>query len=328
VLNIDTSVLQDSSDSGDDLREIITQTREVPSSDHYRGHNFAKWKKIAENYDCSKNSKDLLKRILSSKETVNTLESALRHGVTIVDLGAGTPAKDSIIIEAMSELCCSKIKFIPFDCSNESLVECYKKIHEEYDEIEIVPMLGDFKDIIKHLNSINTVEPKVVFLLGSTIGNIKGEKDYLEKIRYAMGMEDLLVIDFEYLQEEWKMVEEYSQTGILDFVSGPIERFFDKIDSKCVEVRVIDSNMVFLKKGNDYYQIQLTDFLRSKTVVFIFSDFSNKLVPWGDEILLIHSTKYERKEVKVFLNELFEIVDKKETKKQGIFLLKKRPAQL
>lgn len=99
--------------------------------------------------------------------------SSAGHGVSIVELGAGTAAKTTTLLNALSamQLC---VDYFPVDISRTALADARKRIEGECGRVKVHPVIADFSEGFAFLG--NMPGPKLVLYLGSSIGNFDPEE--------------------------------------------------------------------------------------------------------------------------------------------------------
>jgi L-histidine N-alpha-methyltransferase len=88
----------------------------------------------------------------------------------LVELGSGTAAKTRVLLSAM-ERAGTLWRYVPFDVAEQVVRDCAAGLADEFPEMHIRGIVGDFD---RHLATIPRPEhdrPRVVAFLGGTIGN-------------------------------------------------------------------------------------------------------------------------------------------------------------
>jgi L-histidine Nalpha-methyltransferase len=88
----------------------------------------------------------------------------------LVELGSGTAAKTRVLLDAM-ERAGTLWRYVPFDVAEQTVRECAAALAEEYEDLAIHGIVGDFE---RHLDELPPPAPgrrRVVAFLGGTIGN-------------------------------------------------------------------------------------------------------------------------------------------------------------
>src|SRR5215212_4865229 len=96
-------------------------------------------------------------------------EIAVRtHARTLVELGAGNASRTRLLLDALAA---TLERFVPLDVSEEFLRSTAEALAAEYPRLAVDPFVGDFE---RDLDSLPAGSPRLIALLGSTIGNFYG----------------------------------------------------------------------------------------------------------------------------------------------------------
>src|SRR5947209_1566629 len=87
-------------------------------------------------------------------------------GSVLVEYGSGSSRKTEILIEKMPSLA----SYVPIDVSLSALEEAAARLSSTFPKLEILPVVGDFRDELKLPPALRSA-PKLGFFPGSTIGN-------------------------------------------------------------------------------------------------------------------------------------------------------------
>ena len=104
----------------------------------------------------------------------------------LVELGSGSAEKARILLDAMARAGTLR-RYMPLDVSEQALRDAAGQLVAEYDELEVDAVVADFE---RHLDSVPRLdeEPRIVALLGGTIGNFPPGS----RRRLLRGIADLL----------------------------------------------------------------------------------------------------------------------------------------
>ncbi len=109
--------------------------------------------------------------------TENTLLSQYAHGIIkktqpeqILELGSGYSVKTRRLFDACQNIS-HNCTYAPFDVCEEVLIESAKKLSQEYQWLNLKPLLGDYNAGLGNLPS--TKGSHLYLFLGSTIGNFE-----------------------------------------------------------------------------------------------------------------------------------------------------------
>lgn len=104
---------------------------------------------------------------------------------TLVELGSGTSEKTRLLLRALHDAGTLR-RFVPFDVDPAVLKDASAAVAEEFPDIDIEPVVGDFE---KHLGSLQRHPQRLVAFLGSTIGNLDPAQrsEFLAAVRGTLG---------------------------------------------------------------------------------------------------------------------------------------------
>jgi L-histidine N-alpha-methyltransferase len=90
----------------------------------------------------------------------------------LVELGAGTCEKSRILLDALGKAGTLK-RYVPLDVSERTLVDAATALNEDYPDLDIHAVVGDFSRDLAHIPAEGR---RLVVFLGSTIGNLRAEQ--------------------------------------------------------------------------------------------------------------------------------------------------------
>jgi len=146
--------------------------------------------------------------ILRARSAVIAERSA---ATTLVELGSGTADKTRVLLDAMSER--GKLdRFVPFDVSAGTLRQSAERLLDEYPQVSIHGIVGDFASHLRHIPSGN---PKLTALLGGTIGNFdpSERKELLTEIVAGMQPGDTFLLGTDLVKDQDRLVLAYDDPG-------------------------------------------------------------------------------------------------------------------
>ena len=134
-------------------------------------------------------------------------ELAIKIGknAVIIEPGAGAGLK----IRKLFGLLDSPQLYVPMDISREFLLYSAKTIQNEFPEIQVHPIEGDFTHPIKWFDNANP--NKIIFFPGSTIGNFEQEKaiEFLANMKNLMGEKGALIIGVDQIKDRRVLTNAY-----------------------------------------------------------------------------------------------------------------------
>src|SRR5256714_12257268 len=88
--------------------------------------------------------------------------------VELVELGSGATAKARLLLDAMGD---DARRYVPVDVSERMVREAAVALVDDYEGVEIHGVVGDFQRHLDRVPAPVPGEPRLVALLGGTIGN-------------------------------------------------------------------------------------------------------------------------------------------------------------
>jgi len=113
--------------------------------------------------------------------------------LTLVELGAGTASKTSILIEELLQRQ-SRVLFYPIDVSPSALQEAVRQLGRQFPQLRVNPIVADYTGGIEALQRISG--RKLVLYIGSSIGNFEPDESVqmLRRIRRSMRAGDAMLL--------------------------------------------------------------------------------------------------------------------------------------
>ena len=119
----------------------------------------------------------------------------------LVELGSGSAEKARILLGAMARAGTLR-RYVPLDVSETALEAAAEELVEEFDELEVRGVIGDFE---RHLGNVPEPggTPRIVALLGGTIGNfLPGtRRRMLRDIGKLLGPHDRLLLGTDLVKD-------------------------------------------------------------------------------------------------------------------------------
>jgi L-histidine N-alpha-methyltransferase len=146
---------------------LLASPKRLPSKYFYDRTGSELFQKITElpEYYPTRSEKDLLEQIADEISQITAAEE-------LVELGAGAATKTRILLDAMRRRGNLRL-YVPFDVSEAEVVRVSNELVAEYPELMIHGIVADF---VTHLGSIPEGNPRLVILLGGTIGNFSPDQ--------------------------------------------------------------------------------------------------------------------------------------------------------
>ncbi len=130
---------------------------------------------------------------------------------TLIELGAGTSEKTRLLLDAMTATGCLR-RFVLFDVAEPTLRATAQTVAEEYPEIEVSGVVGDFR---RHLDRIPNDGRRLIAFLGGTIGNLQppDRASLLAQLARTMAPGDALLLGTDLVKEPDRLVAAYDDTA-------------------------------------------------------------------------------------------------------------------
>jgi L-histidine Nalpha-methyltransferase len=129
----------------------------------------------------------------------------------LVELGSGTAAKTRVLLDAMA--CAGTLqRYVPFDVTEQMVRDCATALADEYPELAIHGIVGDFE---RHLRTIPPPEPdrsRVVAFLGGTIGNFTpgARRRFLRACAELLSPSDYLLLGTDLVKDVDRLEAAYN----------------------------------------------------------------------------------------------------------------------
>jgi L-histidine N-alpha-methyltransferase len=130
-------------------------------------------------------------------------------GRAIVEFGSGSSTKTRILLSALRP-----VAYVPIDISREFLWETAARLSEEFRELPIYPVEGDFTETLRLPPAVAWV-PRLGFFPGSTIGNLSVPEavDLLRAMAATLGLGSMLLIGIDRIKDPGILLSAYDDAG-------------------------------------------------------------------------------------------------------------------
>jgi L-histidine N-alpha-methyltransferase len=127
---------------------------------------------------------------------------------TLVELGSGTSEKSRLLLDALE----MPATYVPFDVAEATLRDTAMALSDEYPELEIHGIVGDFGHDLVH---IPVGGRRMIALLGSTIGNLDpaGRAVMLRTLRDGMTSGDTFLLGTDLVKDRARLVAAYDDAS-------------------------------------------------------------------------------------------------------------------
>jgi L-histidine N-alpha-methyltransferase len=124
---------------------------------------------------------------------------AANSPAALIELGSGSAEKTRVLMDAMLDACCLKT-YCPVDISEAITQETARRIAGEYDTIMVHGLVCDFE---LDLERIPVAGPRVIALLGGTIGNFEPQQraGFLRRISNLLGPKDRFLLGTDLVKD-------------------------------------------------------------------------------------------------------------------------------
>ena len=120
----------------------------------------------------------------------------------LVELGSGTAAKTRVLLDAM-ERAGTLWRYVPFDVAEQTVRDCAAALADEYDDLHIHGIVGDFERHLKQIPPPVSGRPRVVAFLGGTIGNFPpgARRRFLRALAALLSPGDYLLVGTDLVKD-------------------------------------------------------------------------------------------------------------------------------
>jgi L-histidine Nalpha-methyltransferase len=156
---------------------------------------------------------------------------------TIVELGSGTSDKTEHLLDAL-DAAGSLERYVPFDVSGETVREAADRLLDQYPELAIHAVVGDFN---RHLGDIPREGRRLVAFLGGTIGNLGPAEraTFLLALAGVMSPADHLLLGCDLVKDADVLERAYDDPGgvTADFNRNALRHLNDRFGADFVPER-------------------------------------------------------------------------------------------
>jgi len=138
------------------------------------------------------------RELLVLRKFARSLTKGFQNG-DLVELGSGSHWKIRTLLDRMDNCARSRIRYVPVDVSEQAIVEASSELAMTYPELTITPLIADFTT---HLHKISYDRMKLMFLFGSTIGNLDRHeaRTFLCSVRDCLGPRDRFLLGLDMIK--------------------------------------------------------------------------------------------------------------------------------
>jgi L-histidine Nalpha-methyltransferase len=148
---------------------------------------------------------------------------AAGNPATLIELGSGSAEKTQVLLQAM--ICAGCLDtYCPVDISEEITRQTAERIAGEYEDVSVHGLVCDFE---LDLERIPVAAPRVIALLGGTIGNFEPQQRaaFLRRVSHLLGPEDHFLLGTDLVKDRETLEAAYndSQGVTADFNKNVLE---------------------------------------------------------------------------------------------------------
>jgi L-histidine N-alpha-methyltransferase len=136
---------------------------------------------------------------------------AANRPATLIELGSGSAAKTRVLLDAMQSAGCLET-YVPVDISEEITRETAREIAGEYEGITVRGLVCDFE---LDLERIEAGGPRVIALLGGTIGNFAPQQraGFLRRIANLLDPDDRFLLGTDLVKDRATLEAAYNDSA-------------------------------------------------------------------------------------------------------------------
>ena len=134
--------------------------------------------------------------------------------LTIIELGAGTATKTSLLLKAAVQRQGS-ITYHAIDVSHTALAEAKATLESELPGVRVEPTVADYTDGLEQISNAGGFARRLVLYIGSSIGNFSPEEalDLLRRVRTQLGSGDGLLLGVDLVKEKDLLLAAYNDSS-------------------------------------------------------------------------------------------------------------------
>jgi L-histidine Nalpha-methyltransferase len=128
--------------------------------------------------------------------------AAVTGAAELVELGSGSATKTRVLLDAMAAAGTLR-RYVPFDVAESVVRDSAEALVEEYPGLRVHGVIGDFERHLDRIPPPALGEPRVVALLGGTIGNFPpgSRRRLLREIAALLGPDDRLLLGTDLVKD-------------------------------------------------------------------------------------------------------------------------------
>jgi dimethylhistidine N-methyltransferase len=138
------------------------------------------------------------------RDNVGEIASLVGKQASLIEFGSGSSLKTRVLLEHLDELAA----YVPVDISEDHLLESARQIHEDFPDLDVLPVVADFTHPFQLPSPKVMPVRNIVYFPGSTIGNFTNEaaRELLQVMYGEAGAGGALLIGVD-LQKDPAIIE-------------------------------------------------------------------------------------------------------------------------
>lgn len=162
---------------------------------------------------------------------------ALTDATELVELGSGTAAKTRLLLQAMHDAAGLDL-YVPIDVTETMVQQSAAEIAGEFPSVRVHGIVGDFERHLDHVPDPDPQRPRIVMVLGGTIGNLTQGKRraFLRSLGPLIGTNGFLLIGTDLVKDPAIIEAAYNDAqgvtaafnrNVLDVINRELHADFD-----------------------------------------------------------------------------------------------------
>jgi L-histidine Nalpha-methyltransferase len=238
----------------------------------------------------------------------------------LVELGSGSAEKARILLEAMSNAGTLR-RYIPLDVSESALEAAAIELVDEFDELTVHGVIGDFERHLDRVPRPRGGTPRIVALLGGTIGNFLpgSRRRLLREISRLLGPADRLLLGTDLVKDPAVLEAAYddSQGVTAEFNRNVLHVINRELDADFAPEAF--EHIAFFNRAHEWVELRLR--ARRPCSVLVADVGLRVEFAAGEELRTEISAKFNRARVEADLQAAGLGLDRWYTDRDGLFAL-------
>jgi L-histidine Nalpha-methyltransferase len=138
------------------------------------------------------------------RANIDEIAALIGTQASLIEFGSGSSLKTRVLLDHLRDMAV----YVPVDISREHLLQAAADIHNDYPDIEVLPVVADFTQSFKLPSPAIMPLKNVVYFPGSTIGNFSSDAALalLQVMYHEAGVQGALLIGVD-LQKDRALLE-------------------------------------------------------------------------------------------------------------------------